>query len=96
MTRVGHSINIAIAERGARARYLGSTEWRKGLFGKGNKSKEDCQDWAFKAFPELREFKKGEQGHRADAMMIAEAGRLLVENGTIEEETPGPLAGQND
>jgi len=89
MTRVGHSVNIALADWGVRVEYLDNNTWRKELFGKGNTKKEVAQDWAYDNYPELLEYLKGQRGHRADALMIAEAGKSLVES-RIEETVSRP------
>jgi Holliday junction resolvasome RuvABC endonuclease subunit len=87
MTRVAHSLDVILSNLGIYTHYLDNHVWRKVLFGKGNYNKEAAQEWAFERWPDLLDLKKAQQGHCADAMMIAEAGRLLVENGTIEKES---------
>ncbi len=91
MTRVAHSINIILSSKGVMCKYIDNNTWRKVLFGKGNTKKEVAQAWAYKQWPYIFEgMKKSEMGHQADSIMIAEAGRLLVENGTFEQEVHRP------
>lgn len=79
MARVAHSLDIVASDMKAITQYIGVQVWRKALFGKGNTKKEECQEWAYQEWPFLMEYKKAERGHRADALCIAEAGRLLTE-----------------
>lgn len=88
MTRVAHSLNILLAQKGVSVQYITPAEWRKILFGKGNTKKEYCQEEATKMWPELLEFPKGEIGHRSDAMMVAQAGKQM--GVPIEQKTKIP------
>lgn len=89
MTRVAHSIYIYVGRDG-HVQYLDNNVWRKVLFGKGNIKKDKAQEWAFKRWPELQGFPKYSSGHRADSLMIAEAGKRLVESNAIEQKARGP------
>lgn len=79
MTRVAHSINTVLADRGIECHYIDNNTWRKVLFDKGNTKKEVAQEWAYERWPFLLDLPKSERGHQADALMIAEAGKRLIE-----------------
>ncbi len=98
MARVAHSINVCMSSQmyeeepehtEVKVQYLNPAEWRKALFGKGNIKKEECQEWAYSEWPWLLDYKKSERGHRADALCIAKAGRLLTEEHEKEARSRG-------
>ncbi len=81
MVRISHSLYIHLKEFGNDMHLdeMRVQVWRKLLFGKGNTKKEVAQEWAYNEWPLLLDYKKSERGHRADALCIAKAGRLLTE-----------------
>ena len=79
MTRVSHSVQIALFEHSVKNREIDPKAWRKALFGKAMTKKEEGLQWAKENLPGLEDVPKSKKEHLSEAAMIALAGRSLVE-----------------
>lgn len=88
MTRVGHSIYVLMNEygNGVQVEYLDNNVWRKVLFGKGNTKKDVAQEAAYAWWPQLLDLPKSQRGHCADALLIAAAGKKIIEGRANEQK----------
>lgn len=79
MTRVSHSVQIALSEEYVEHQVIDPKAWRKVLFGNHMTKKEDGLVWAEEYLTGLDSVPKSKREHLLEAAMIAIAGRYLIE-----------------
>lgn len=80
MTKVSHSVQIALSEEFVENEVIDPKAWRKALFGNHLTKKEEGLKWAEENLTGLEDVPKSQREHLLEAAMIALAGRCLIES----------------